>query len=180
MLELTKFIQSHKIKKMRPFFITLAALAIVDCGIYVDRIEIDSDPKMAHVLFTSVDDANGDCVVNGTFQLFKKVAKIVLYMKFKIAEDPEDKELKRVLLSTVCDAEKMFSGMQGNVLLRAFADRIQKSLDFELKPPFEPVSLSIFQIYRRESLTSCCYFLTTESLQIYQRDIQQQIKILGT
>lgn len=125
---------------MKLFLAMLAAVAAAYAGIYVNRIEIDSNSKIFTALFTSVDDENGDCVVNGTIQIFKTITKIVLYMKFMIAEDPNDKEYRRVLISTVCDAEKMFSGMQGNILLRAFAGKIRKSLDFELKPPFDPVS----------------------------------------
>lgn len=134
---------------MKLVSILLATFSIIDCGVHVDRIEVDTNIQVCNTSFTHYDDPNGDGVVNGTFQNFKTITKIMFYTKMKIAEDQNDKEFRRVILSTVCDAEKMLNGMQGHLWLKSFADVIRRSLDFEFKTPFLPVSrfLNVKTVY---------------------------------
>lgn len=128
---------------MRLFLVIFSALSAVDGGIFVNRITVDTDLKICNVSFTHFDDLNGDGVLNGTFQNFKTITKMLFYTTFKIAEDHNDKEFKRVILSTVYDAEKMVNGKQGNIWLKSFAGVIRRSLHFEFKLPFQPVRIEL-------------------------------------
>lgn len=126
---------------MKVVFAIFAAIAAVNAGVFVDRIDAEANPKICNATITHYDDANGDGVVNGTFQTFKTITKIIFYTKIYVPENRNDREFKREILSAVCDAEKMINGMKGNVFLKGFADVLRKSLDFEFKTPFLPVSL---------------------------------------
>lgn len=127
---------------MRLVLVVFAAVSIIDGGIYIDRLAVDTDLKICNASLVYVNNKNGDFVLNATFQNFKTITKILVYTKVKIAEDQNDKTFRREIYSTVCDAEKMVNGMRTSAFLRKFSEKILKSLDFQFKTPFVPVSSS--------------------------------------
>lgn len=128
---------------MELFLVVLILVPIVNGGIYIDRLAVETNAKICNTTLAFLNKKNGDCILNATFRNFKTVTKILVYAKLMIAEDKNDRTFKRVVYSSVFDAEKMISGMQGNALLRSFSDIILKSLDFQFKYPFVPVSLCL-------------------------------------
>lgn len=127
---------------MQLLLLILATVAVMDCSIYINRYVLNTDLKICNASLTLKNNTSGELMVNATFRNFKTITKLLGYVKVMIAEDDNDRTFKREFLSTVFDAEKMVNGMQGNIILKRFGDIILKSLDFEFKAPFLPVSFS--------------------------------------
>lgn len=73
---------------------------------------------------------------------FVKLEKVMMYIKFFLAENEDDNDFKRRVIETVVDVEKLFQGINANPLLNVIMKDLldKKKLDFEFKFPLVPVS----------------------------------------
>lgn len=109
--------------------------------IYIDRFTLDSNAKYSNWSNTFTHDKNRNAIVNLSMQISKPLAKMMIYAKINLAENEHDIEFKREFLRTVFDVENMYKGSRKNFLAAAFMYSLKKFLDFEVKFPFEPVSV---------------------------------------
>lgn len=72
---------------MKLITLVIVATTYTNGGFYVDQIETETDLKFCNASFTLINDSQGDYIVNGAFEYFKTVTKVVFYVKFRIAED---------------------------------------------------------------------------------------------
>lgn len=72
-------------------------------------------------------------VVDACVTTFKNITKANVYITITSGRDANQK------LKTVVDLEKVFNGIYGNAIIRTVMENFAKSIDFELKFPFEPV-----------------------------------------
>jgi hypothetical protein len=80
-----------------------------------------------------------DTVFNGSTHYKEVITKYQIEFKVMTQIDENDKNYERELFRTNVDFGKMMKGIQGNFFLRSFMEAYTKSVDFELKLPFEKV-----------------------------------------
>lgn len=113
-----------------------------DCLLYIDRAEVESNPAVASMIINYTHDAKGNSVTNGTFTTFVTITKSLLYFKIKLAQDENDKEYKRQLISSVVDVDKVLRGFQSNPLISKFFAAFKRGMDLNFQHPLAPVSSS--------------------------------------
>jgi hypothetical protein len=74
--------------------------------------------------------------------------------------DKNDKDFEWEYFKTSVDMGKAFKGIQGNYLLRAFFENLAKHADYELKLPFNKVSI-------------VCIFLSLKSIFVFLRRLRE-------
>lgn len=125
---------------MRKFFTIFCLFpVIVNCVIYVDRVTSDFNPNLVDFKIAYNHNSKGEAVTNVSFVTRVEMIKLLVYLKFSVAENKDDRECRREMLRTVIDGGKLFKGSQSNYLIRLFFDSIAKGTDFEWKLPFPPV-----------------------------------------
>lgn len=110
-----------------------------NCILYIDRVEVESNPAVASMLVDYMHDAKGNSVTNATFTTFVTITKSLLYLKMKVAENENDKEFKRQLISSVVDVDKVLKGFQSNFLISRFFAAFRKGMDLNFQHPLAPV-----------------------------------------
>lgn len=108
--------------------------------IYIDRVEVDSNPKFASIVVNFTHDAEGNSITNATITTLIDITKLLIYFKIKLAEDENDKTFRRQFVSSVVDAEKVVCGKQSNGIINRFFDAFVRSADKIFKIPLPSVS----------------------------------------
>lgn len=121
-------------------FIFLGFPAFCNCVIYIDRVSTETYQKYANVTIAFKHDKAGNYVVNTTITTLMKILKLRVYLKL-VAK--EDQEYRQELLRTVIDVAKLANDLQRNIILGNFMKDLKKAMDFELKFPLMPVSVSL-------------------------------------
>lgn len=107
--------------------------------LYIDRVEFESNPALENSTLTFFHDAKGNSVTTATFTTFVTITKMLLYIKMKVAEDENDKDYKRQLVSSVLEIDKVLKGLQSNIFISHFFRDVQNSMDFKFQIPLPPV-----------------------------------------
>lgn len=107
--------------------------------IYIERAEIETNPKYATMKANFMHDLEGNSITNVTFTSYIRVTKLLIYFKIKLAESADDKEFRRQLVSSVVDANKVFSGQQSSGIISRYFNVFKKSADPRFKVPLPPV-----------------------------------------
>lgn len=107
------------------------------CYFYLDRVKINNS-TIANANVNFRHDEQGHNIINVTFLTSVAITNMRIYFKFNIQEDQNDKTLKKVLVSSVVDVEKVFKGKQSNVIINRIFAAIKKSMTFEYKRPLPP------------------------------------------
>lgn len=127
---------------MRSQYFLCAILVLpATCYLYLNHTEVESNSETCNTTVDFYSDATGQCVVNGTFITFVTITKLRIYFKINIAEDQNDKEFRKVFLSSVFEVDKVFKGKQSNLIINAFFSAVRNSMAFEYKMPLPPVSM---------------------------------------
>lgn len=124
-------------KKVATIFCLFPAL--VDCIIYIDRVTSDFNPKLLEFKVAFNHNLKGEAVTNVTFVTHVDIIKLLVYVKFAVAENKDDREYRREMVRTVIDGGKLFKGSQSNYLVKFFFESIAKGTNFEWKFPLAPV-----------------------------------------
>lgn len=111
----------------------------VTCVFWFNRTEIENDPKIVNLTVEYTQDTTGQFIANATFVTFVTITKMLIYFKFNLPEDQNDRKFKKVLVSSVFEAEKVFQGMQSNSFIPALFSALRKSMAFEYRMPLLPV-----------------------------------------
>lgn len=122
----------------------VAFLQFSFCTIYIDRADVDSNPKYASISVNFIHDPEGNSVTNVTFTTFINVTKLMIYFKIKLAENDDDKEFRRQFVSSVVDSNKVFSGQQSNGIISRFFDAFKRSAASKFVTPLPSVYLKLF------------------------------------
>lgn len=120
-------------------------LQFSSCIVYIDRAVVDSNPKFVSMEVNFTHDDEGNSITNVTFTSLINVTKLLVYFKLKLAEDENDKDFKRLLVSSVLDIEKVFSGKQSNGIINRYFDALKQSADPRFKVPLPMVSRHNFK-----------------------------------
>lgn len=113
----------------------------VSCIFHIDRAEIESNPSIGSLEVNYVHDVKGNSIINATFSNSVTITKSLLYFKMRVAEDKNDKEYKRQLISSVLDVDKVLKGFQSNIVISRFFAAFKKGMDLKFKHPLAPVSI---------------------------------------
>lgn len=106
----------------------------------MNRAVVDFKPSLINVTLVYINNANGESFINVTFTTFITITRMKMYLKVNMAEDQNDKEYRKVLVSSVFDIEKVIKGMQSNFFINAIFSAIRNSMAFEFKLSLPPVS----------------------------------------
>lgn len=71
-----------------------------------------------------------DTVINITFETFVVLDKMLVHLKFLEKEFPSDQIFRKEHFSTTFDVSRFFKGVQGNFIIKIFAESFLKSLTF--------------------------------------------------
>lgn len=115
---------------------------LANCGLYIERMTSDFNPKLCDFKVAYTHNENGDAVTNLTFDIHVNITKLLVYFNFKVPENKEDHEYRREMIKTVIDGGKLFKGSQSNYLVKFFFQSVAKYSDFDLKLPLAPVSMN--------------------------------------
>lgn len=119
--------------------LVILLVPFASCFLYINRTSSDNSAA-ASVTVKYTHDVTGNCVVNVTFVTAVAITNMRIYFKISLPENHSDRDFRRVLVSSVVEFEKVFKGMQSNLIINAFFSAIRKSMDFEYKTPLPPVS----------------------------------------
>lgn len=84
-------------------------------------------------------------VGNLTVTSFVTIQKLKLYLRVTL-DDNSQLNGNNELVNSVFDIQKVFDGIYSNPIARALWDNLKKSIDFDLKFPLAPVSLTTFDL----------------------------------
>lgn len=113
---------------------------LANCIVHVDRVEVESNPSIGSLVVNYIDDEKGNSIINATFSNTVTITKSLLYFKLKIAENDNDKDYKRQLISSVLDVDKVLKGFQSNIVISRFFAAFKKGMDLKFQHPLPPVS----------------------------------------
>lgn len=119
--------------------ILLSSLSFGNGLLFIDRVEFESNPALENSTLTFFHDVTGNSVTTATFTTFVTITKMMLYIKLRLAEDKNDKEYKRQLVSSVIEIDKVLKGFQSNIFIKHFFEDVQNSMDFKFEIPLPPV-----------------------------------------
>lgn len=122
----------------------------LSCYLYIDRITADSKPALSNVTVAYIHDATGQCIINATFETFVTITRQRIYFRINLPEDQNDRDFRRILVSSIVEVEKVFKGKQSNPIIHHFFSAVRRSMAFEYKMPLPPVS-----IRRAKQLKQC-------------------------
>lgn len=126
---------------MERFILILsAAVWLVNGIIYIDRFTLVFNEQICNWSISFLRFEKESSKTNVTFKPFKTVTKLLTFLTVKVAEDSNDREYRRVFVRTVFDCGKLFDGSSGNPILRRIIERLQKTLNYPVTFPMEPVS----------------------------------------
>lgn len=134
-------VKQNTLVKMWSNWVVLLTLPYACCLLYIDRVEFESNPDLENSTLTFFHDATGNSVTTATFTTFFPITKMMLYIKIKFAEDRNDKEYKRQIVSSVLDIDKVLKGLQSNTFISHFFQDVRNSMDFTFRLPLPPVRL---------------------------------------
>lgn len=156
-------------------WIVLLSFPYVRCLLYIDRVEVESNPALVNSTLIYFHDATGNCVTTATFTTFFPITKMLLYIKIKFAEDRNDKEYKRQIVSSVVEIDKVLKGLQSNMFIIHFFQDIRNSMDFKFRLPLPPVKFdrqlklySMILIFYREHMDSSTSASTRPTIELSQ------------
>lgn len=110
------------------------------CVFHIDRVEVESNPSIGSLLVDYIHDVKGNSIINATFTNSVTITKSLLYFKMRVAEDKNDKDFKRQMISSVLDVDKVLRGFQSNVVISRFFAVFKKGMDLKFHHPLAPVS----------------------------------------
>lgn len=108
------------------------------CYWYLNRTEIENS-ALTNATVDYYHDEFGQCIANATFWTFVTINKMLIYFKINTPENKNDKEFKKAVISTVIEVDKVFKGMQSNIIISATFSAIKDSMSFDYKTPLPPV-----------------------------------------
>lgn len=82
-----------------------------------------------------------DTIMNGIIKPFLTYSGCTLYVTVSIAASPHDREYSITFLKTTVDLKRLLTGVYANPILRSAMENLLSALDFEVKFPFQPVSI---------------------------------------
>lgn len=123
-----------------------------EASFHIDKLELNFNETCNNTTITYYHDKKLNAAADVTIQTFVITNKMLLYLTVNIAENKHDKHLKREILKTVIDVNKLFKGFYGNPLIKGFMRDLAGRIDaLNLKMPLPMVSLKI-------SITYCFTF----------------------
>lgn len=108
--------------------------------VYIDRSSLDFNKNVGNWSTEFTHNEKHNCIVNLTMNSYKRILKMLVYMRVNFAENEDDHEFKRQFLRTVFDAEKGLKEAQKNFIVLSFMKNFKKYADFDFNFPFHPVS----------------------------------------
>lgn len=94
---------------------------------------------------TLMNATNNFIALNSTFGLFnltcyvmKTIYNHMIQYEIRIPESPDDYEYRRVAFRSRIEWKKILDGIRGNTLIEHVFERLIKSVDFNLTPPYRP------------------------------------------
>lgn len=119
---------------MRPLaIILLSALSVVNCLLYIGRVEFEANPEVLNLTVTYFHDVTGNSVNTATYKTFVTIMKMRVYIKIRIPEVQNDNEFKRQLVLSVIEMDKVLKGFQSNIFIKSFFEDLQNSMFTSLK-----------------------------------------------
>lgn len=112
-----------------------------NCIVYIDRRDIDFNPKLLSFSVNFTHNAKGESFTNITIDNYVNITKWVAYASLRLPEDKNDHQYRREIVKTVVNLESCFNGLQSNPLVKGYVDNLSKHMDFKMKLPLRPVSL---------------------------------------
>lgn len=109
--------------------------------VYIESVVVDFKFTFANVTFEYVKDKTRNPIIGFTIVSSKKITKIICYLSINLPEKNGDTEFRWELIKTVIDVGKLMNGALANPIIRSFMDNFRKSIDFDPRPPYKPVSL---------------------------------------
>lgn len=106
----------------------------------VTESTVETNRPFFEATFDTVNEKNQNSVLNINVTLKKKLLKSTIYVE--IYSDKQDTWLPDNTrpLKSVFDMEKLFSGVNGNMIVRSFMQNFFQSIDFDPKMPLLPVN----------------------------------------
>lgn len=125
-----------------PIIQLLFCSSFVSCLLYIDRVKSNANLAIENLTVTFTHDATGNSVTTAVFTTFVTITKKLAYVKIRIAEDKNDKEFTKEIISTIVEIDKVFKGFQSNIFINNFFRDIRKSIDFRFVMPLPPVRIN--------------------------------------
>lgn len=115
-------------------------LRISIADVYLNRIEYSCDYNVINCTVNHTNSSPHTLLLNIDCDLRKNLSKVVIYAKLRIPEDSNDRDFKKVILSTTIDLRKLFNGAHSSGLVKAFIKPFLSSMNFEPEFPIKAVS----------------------------------------
>lgn len=111
-----------------------------NCIIFIDHIIVSCNYDVANLSMNVVNDGTHDTLISASAEYFAVVDKMIIQLKLNVAENEDDMNYRRELLSTTVNVQKLIKGVEGDFVVKTIMANYIKSADFELKMPINKVS----------------------------------------
>lgn len=112
-----------------------------EASFHIDKLVLNFNDTCNNTTITYYHDRRLNAAADVFIQTFVITNKMLLYITVNIAENKHDKQLKREILKTVIDVNKLFKGFYGNALIRGFMRDLAARIDaLNLRMPLPMVS----------------------------------------
>lgn len=82
-----------------------------------------------------------DSLINSTMTVFETIENIFVSVIIKVPADKNDKHYQKEFYRTTADMKKLLSGIEASFVAKVVMENFRKSVDFELKFPFQKVEV---------------------------------------
>lgn len=128
-------------------FLVFWSLVQVSSVIYIEHAIQETNSAVGRMDLNYTHDSTGNSFTSIVFYCSATVFKMKLYITSKVADNKNNAGLYREFLKTVLDLEKLEQGIQVNPLVKGYYEVLKRSLDFEVKFPFRPVSFKTSEFH---------------------------------
>lgn len=112
-----------------------------EASFHIDKLVLNFNSTCNNTTIKYFHDSKLNAAADVTIQTFVITNKMLLYITVRIAENKHDRHLKREILKTVIDVNKLFKGFYGNALIKGFMRDLADRIDgLNLKMPLPMVS----------------------------------------
>lgn len=110
----------------------------------VTKLEGENNPAVLNLKINIYNDGVHTTLINVTVEIYKTILSLKCYLKVSQAANKFDLKYSQPGLNTVFDVASILNGAVVNPLAKPFLANFYKSIDYEPKFPFPPVSSFIF------------------------------------
>lgn len=112
-----------------------------EASFHIDKLVLSFNNTCNNTTIKYDHDSRMNARVDVSIQTFVITNKMLLYITVNIAENKHDQHLKREILKTVIDVNKLFKGFYGNVLIKGFMRDLTERIEgLNIKVPLPMVS----------------------------------------